>query len=206
MARVILIFFLFALIHSVTVTRWFKHFCKQTLGDSFMRVWYRFVYIVVSVMTAGISFYFIYHVPDRDLWIAPPALQVAMHVAQVGGLIFGSLAFEYLDAWEFMGIKQVWRYLVRHEVMGNIEGLTQKELVTNGVYGVVRHPIYLAGIVIFTLNPRITVNSLTITILADIYFLVGAFIEERRFLMLFGDQYREYMKRVPRLLPRLHSR
>jgi protein-S-isoprenylcysteine O-methyltransferase Ste14 len=102
-----------------------------------------------------------------------------------------------------MGVRQVWRWLVRREVAGNVEGLTQKELVTTGVYGIVRHPMYLAGILVFTLNPHITVNSLTITVLADLYFLFGMFIEERRFIRIFGDQYREYMKRVPRLIPRL---
>jgi len=32
------------------------------------------------------------------------------------------------------------------------------------------------------------------------------FIEERRFLRIFGDRYREYMKRVPRMLPRIVGR
>jgi protein-S-isoprenylcysteine O-methyltransferase Ste14 len=63
--------------------------------------------------------------------------------------------------------------------------------------------MYLAGIVIFTFNPDITVNGLTITALADLYFLFGVFIEERRFLKTFGSRYREYMKQVPRLMPRL---
>jgi protein-S-isoprenylcysteine O-methyltransferase Ste14 len=124
-----------------------------------------------------------------------------MHIIQIAGIVFGALAFEYLDTWEFMGFKQVWRYLTRREVAGNIEGLTQKELVTSGVYGIVRHPMYLAGIVIFSFNPHITVNSLTISVLADFYFIFGMFIEERRFLRIFGDQYREYMRRVPRLIP-----
>ena len=52
-----------------------------------------------------------------------------------------------------------------------------------------------------TPNPVFTVNGLTITILADLYFLFGSFIEERRFIRTFGDQYREYRERVPRLVP-----
>jgi len=32
------------------------------------------------------------------------------------------------------------------------------------------------------------------------------FIEEQRFLKIFGDQYREYMKKVPRMVPRLFPR
>lgn len=206
MVQVILIFLIFALIHSITVTRWFKHICKRTLGDTFMRVWYRAFYNAVSFFTVLIALYFIAQVPDQELWIAPPWLHWSMRVIQLAGLAFGALAFEYLDTWEFMGFEQVWRYLSRREVAGNIEGLTDKELVTSGVYGIVRHPLYLAGIIIFTFNPNITMNGITITILADLYFIFGMFIEERRFLRIFGDQYREYMKRVPGMIPRLGRR
>lgn len=201
MTQVLLIFFIFAFIHSITITRWFKYLCNKLFGDLFMRVWYRALYNVVSFFTVLIALHFIAQVSDHRLWTAPLWLQWSMRVIQLAGLAFGVLAFEYLDGAEFMGFRQVWRYLTRREVAGNVEGLTQKELVTSGVYGIVRHPMYLAGIVIFTFNPQITVNSLTITVLADLYFLFGVFIEERRFLRIFGDQYREYMKRVPRLIP-----
>lgn len=206
MVQVILILLIFAFIHSITVTRWFKHSCKRALGDAFMRVWYRALYNSVSFITAGIAWYLIHGIPNHILWTAPLWLLMVMHVIQIAGIVFGALAFEYLDGAEFMGFKQVWRYLTRREIAGNIEGLTQKELVTSGVYGIVRHPMYLAGIIIFTFNPHITVNSLTISVLSDLYFIFGMFIEERRFLRIFGDQYREYMRHVPRLIPKLWFR
>jgi hypothetical protein len=202
MTPIILIFLAFAVIHSITVTGRFKYFCKRLFGGTFMRVWYRFLYNTVSAVTAA-AFSLIARVPDTSIWQAPVWLRWYLHAIQAGGLVFGASAFQYLDGLEFLGIKQVWRYLTRREITGNIEGLTQKELVTTGVYGIVRHPMYLAGIIIFTFNPNITVNGLTITVLADLYFLFGVFIEERRFLAIFGDHYREYMQRVPRLIPSL---
>jgi protein-S-isoprenylcysteine O-methyltransferase Ste14 len=206
MTRIIIIFLVFALIHSITVSRWFKQLCNKIFGDTFMRVFYRALYNTVSFITVVIALYLIHRVPDRHIWTAPVWLRWIMHAIQISGLAFGALSFEYLDTWEFMGFTQVWRYLSRKEVAGNIEGLTEKELVTNGVYRIVRHPMYLAGIVIFTFNPYLTINGLTVTVLADLYFLFGVFIEERRFLRIFGDQYREYMRRVPRLMPKLHFR
>jgi uncharacterized membrane protein len=206
MIKIIIIFLIFALIHSITVARWFKHFCKRALGDTFMRVWYRFLYNVVSFISGVIAVYLIRRVPDRVLWEGPLWFRWTLHLIQFAGLAVGALAFEYLDIREFMGFKQVWRYLTQGEVAGNIEGLTDKELVTNGVYGIVRHPMYLAGILIFTFNPHITVNSLLITVLADHYFLFGVFIEERRFLKIFGGEYRTYMQHVPRLIPTLRKR
>jgi protein-S-isoprenylcysteine O-methyltransferase Ste14 len=203
MNQVAAIFLLFALLHSVTVSQKFKKACRKYLGDTVMRVCYRALYNTVSFITAIIAFSFIHQIRDQQLWTAPVRLRWIMHIIQIAGLAFGSLSFKYLDTGEFLGIKQVWRYLSRREIAGNIEGLTDKDLVTTGVYGIVRHPIYVAGIVIFTFNPHLTVNSLAITVLADLYFLSGMFIEERRFLRIFGDQYREYMKRVPRMMPKL---
>ncbi|HXY61625.1 MAG TPA: isoprenylcysteine carboxylmethyltransferase family protein [Nitrospirota bacterium] len=203
MLHIIIIFLIFALIHSIAVAKWFKHACTRVLGDTFMRVWYRFLFNTVSFITGTIAIKLIWKVPDRVLWEGPLLFRWALHIIQIAGLVFGALAFEYLDIGEFMGLKQVWRYLSRGEIAGNIEGLTQKELVTTGVYGIVRHPMYLAGIIIFTFNPNITVNSLLITVLADLYFLFGVSIEERRFLKIFGEEYRVYTKHVPGLIPSL---
>ncbi len=198
---VFIVFLTFAFIHSITVSQRFKQSCQRLLGETFMRVWYRFLYNAVSGITAAVAFSLIYQQPDRIIWIGPLWFKWCMHTIQVGGLIFGARAFERLDTAEFTGVRQVWRYLTKRQVSGNIEGLTQRELVTTGVYGIVRHPLYLAGIIIFTFEPNITVNGLAITILADLYFVFGSFIEERRFIKAYGAQYREYRERVPRLAP-----
>jgi methanethiol S-methyltransferase len=206
MKHVILIFLIFAFIHSVTVSKEFKHACRRFFGDTFMKVYYRALYNAISFGTAGISLYLIHQAPDRLLWSAPVWLRWPLYIIQLAGVVFGTLSFQHLNTGEFMGMKQVWRYLTRRETAGNIEGLTQKELVTTGVYGIVRHPMYLAGIVIFTFNPHVTVNSLVISVLADLYFLFGMLVEERRFLEIFGDRYREYKVKVPGFLPRIWHR
>jgi len=166
-----------------------------------MKAFYRAFYTVVSLVTAVIAFSLIARLPDRDLWSAPAWAEWIMQGIRGAAVVFGLSAFRHLDGREFLGIKQVWRYLARHETAGDIDGLTQRGLITSGVYGLVRHPLYLAGIIFFTLDPHITVNSLAVAILADAYFLFGMFIEERRFLAIFGEEYALYMKRVPRMLP-----
>ena len=145
MTSIILIFLAFALIHSITVTMWFKDLCRRAFGETFMRVWYRFLYTCVSGITAFAAVYFISLVPDRVLWQGPLWFRLIMHAIQIAGILFGVQTFQYLDKWEFMGFRQVWRYLTGKEVAGNVEGLTQKELVTTGVYGIVRHPLVCGG-------------------------------------------------------------
>jgi protein-S-isoprenylcysteine O-methyltransferase Ste14 len=205
MIETIIIFLAFAVIHSITVTSWFKKACRSVLSDTFMRVWYRLLYTLVSIVTVGVALVLLSRVPDRVLWSGNTWVHWYFTAIRIGALIFAMGAFQHLDGLEFLGIRQVMRFLAAKEVAGNAEGLTQTELITTGVYGVVRHPLYLAGIIFFTFDSHITVNGLTLTVLADLYFVWGALIEERRFLRIFGDQYREYMKKVPRLFPKIDT-
>jgi uncharacterized membrane protein len=203
MIPIILLFLIFASLHSITASGKFKQACKELFGEIFIRVYYRALYNLFGAITFGAVLYLIPQVPDQEVWIAPSWLKWIMHFIQFAVLVFGARSFEYLDTGEFLGIKQVGRYIFRGEVSGNIEGLTERGLVTTGVYGIVRHPMYLAGLVIVIFNPILTINGLTFTVLAGLYFLFGMFIEERRFVESFGDQYREYMKQVPMLIPRM---
>ena len=203
MFQTTLIFLSFALIHSIMIAGWFRNLCVRVFGETFMKAWYRFIFVLVSFVVVTIAGLLIIDIPDRPLWTAPPVLRWTMHAVQICAAFFFMLTFRILDAGEFLGIRQVIRYLRRGETAGNIEGLTERELVTTGVYGIVRHPMYVAGIVLLTCNPHVTMNSLAITVLGCLYFLFGMFIEERRFVKIFGDQYREYMQKVPRMVPRI---
>jgi protein-S-isoprenylcysteine O-methyltransferase Ste14 len=87
-------------------------------------------------------------------------------------------------------------------------GINRKEknlLVTDGPYGVVRHPIYLFQIVMLAgaalLLP--TVLSLLALILHVVCVWIKAADEEAYLLTVHGDIYREYLSRTGRLIPRL---
>lgn len=203
---IFLIFLAFAFVHSITVSRWFKDRCKEQFGETFLRVWYRFLYTCISIATVAAAFALIRKVPDQVLWQGPAWFRWAVHAVQFAAVLFGVRAFEHSDAAEFLGVGQVWRYLLHGEVSGDAEGLSERGLVTTGVYGIVRHPMYLAGIVIFTFEPNITRNGMLITVLADLYFLFGALIEDRRFAAVYGEEYRHYRERVPLLLPVIRKR
>ena len=203
MITTILSFLAFSLIHSITVANGFKQRCHALFGDTFMRVWYRFLYTLASAATVGAALFCIASAPDRALAAAPPWLYWIMRGIQTAGLALGVRAFEHLDAGEFLGVRQVMRYVRERRIAGNIEGLTGTGLITTGVYGIVRHPLYLCGMLIVTFDPVITLNGLTFTVLADAYFLFGIFMEESRFQAAFGEEYRNYAQRVPMLVPRL---
>lgn len=78
-------------------------------------------------------------------------------------------------------------------------------LVTSGPYRWVRHPMYASGVVLFAAYALLTANwfvalmcGLTFTVL-----LLRTSVEEANLIGRFGDDYREYVRRTGRFLPRL---
>ena len=84
--------------------------------------------------------------------------------------------------------------------------IREQSLVTGGPYRFIRHPIYTAFLLILGSTLFISANWLVgftwigMTVL-EIASRIG--FEESLMLEYFGDQYRDYMKRTGRLLPRL---
>ena len=80
------------------------------------------------------------------------------------------------------------------------------ELVTNGIYRVVRHPIYFGAILVVLGMPIGTASWIALPpmllLIPLVVYRMG--IEERLLLAEFGDDYRAYMKRTKRLVPFLY--
>jgi protein-S-isoprenylcysteine O-methyltransferase Ste14 len=74
---------------------------------------------------------------------------------------------------------------------------------TPGLYGVVRHPVYLGLMVALWAAPVMTAGHLLFAGLATAFMFAGIWLEERDQLALFGDRYRPYRARVAMLLPGL---
>ena len=80
------------------------------------------------------------------------------------------------------------------------------ELITRGIYGVIRHPMYASQWILAIAQPLLLQNWLVgfanLIIFIPFYFLrVQA--EEKMMQDSFGDQYREYMKKTGAVLPKL---
>lgn len=82
-------------------------------------------------------------------------------------------------------------------------GTSNMHLVKNGWYRYMRHPLYFLSLLFMVLNPVMTVQWLLLLCCSLIYFIAGAFIEEKRLLEFFGDEYRDYMLHTPFFIPGL---
>ncbi len=97
-----------------------------------------------------------------------------------------------------------WLPILTFRRFGRVEGrgyMRTSALVDRGVMGIVRHPQYLAGVLISIALALITWHWLVVVlglVAAPIYYL-NTYDEEERCIEKFGDEYRDYMKRVPRM-------
>lgn len=80
------------------------------------------------------------------------------------------------------------------------------ELITNGIYGVVRHPMYASQWLWVIAQPLLLQNwiagwsNLLVFIL---FYFLRVRAEEQLMLEQFGDQYRSYMQKVGAVIPKL---
>jgi steroid 5-alpha reductase family enzyme len=75
------------------------------------------------------------------------------------------------------------------------------DFAVRGAYRVVRHPLYLAIIVLLWAQPDLTVDRLLLDALWTAWIAVGATLEEADLVAELGDSYRAYQRAVPMLVP-----
>jgi hypothetical protein len=78
-------------------------------------------------------------------------------------------------------------------------------LVTTGLYGFVRHPLYFAWMLLVFAAPHMTMTRLTFAVLSTGYIAIAIPLEERALVRVFGGRYREYQRTVRwRMIPGLY--
>ena len=70
-----------------------------------------------------------------------------------------------------------------------------------GPYLWVRHPLYFFVLVLIWVCPDLTLDRLLFNMLWTCWIYLGAIFEEKDLVSEFGNQYREYQKKVPMLIP-----
>jgi methanethiol S-methyltransferase len=179
----------FAFIHSLTASLPFKRLLMRGLGSRAERVFMP-AYSLTAVLTLLPLVYLLYKNPGRVLYKVPSPWRWLM----VGGqLIAGGLAPKaFRDAPH--------RFEIRSQLSGP-QAVEGGSLKIRGVYRWVRDPFLLSGLAMICLTPIMTVNLLIVYLLTTVYLFLGSLHWETRLVAQFGDEYREYQKRVRRIIP-----
>ncbi len=111
----------------------------------------------------------------------------------IGIILF--VAGAAIAVWAKFTMKEVWG------MPGEYDSKAHNRLITNGPFQFTRNPIYLGLILLFVGYAR-ALHSPAIVLCIPYYFLFRSFIvkEEELLKNVFGKEFEEYMKKVPRWL------
>jgi protein-S-isoprenylcysteine O-methyltransferase Ste14 len=154
---------------------------------------YRLLYNLIAVTTLLAVWYLTPWNGEKELidwqgWWS--VLQTGIGIVAV--LMFAA-SFRGFDTLEFLGL----RPFLPHTTEASDQ---QKGLITTGIYGLVRHPQFSAGLLLLW-SRDLTDVGLVINGVLSVYLIVGARIEEARLLEAFGGQYSRYRDRTPAFVP-----
>jgi protein-S-isoprenylcysteine O-methyltransferase Ste14 len=197
MTQFIISFLIWAGLHSIAASRRTKAVVRRKVGERIFEGWYRLFYNVFAFVTIMPVFYILWTiVPETVLWQIPQPFSYVASGMQLIGLVGLTASLWQTDVWEFLGVRQAWRYL-----QGEEEMTLPPKLVTSGTYAWVRHPLYFFSMLLIWVSPVMTLNSFLFNLLATGYFWAGSRVEERRLADYFGERYEAYRRRVPGLVP-----
>ncbi len=115
----------------------------------------------------------------------------ALALASIIGIIWGVRALPSFDPF---GVRPVIASLRRRE-------LKELPLAVRGPYRWVRHPLYTCILLLLWCFPDLSADRLLFNVVLTIWVVLGSVLEERDLVSRFGEQYREYRRDVPMLIP-----
>ena len=165
-----------------------EHAARQTLSPVVLRAWQPSVAAGLAVLVTTLA-----GAAALERWTGrfgfhPAAAVVGLALVAAGVALHG---------WARRTLGPMWS--------GVVEVRAQHALVERGPYLLVRHPIYLAGLLLaagtFLAHPSPATACLAAGFALGI--MLKAWLEERALRAVLGDAYARYAARVPALLPRL---
>ncbi len=165
---------------------------KGKLIDRWGKEGYARIFNITSILTLLIAFLSM-NFWDWIYFITQPALIQPLFfllgiLSGVGGVIISTMASRVISV----------------STVADMRTDRKAELITDGIYSRIRHPLYLATVLVFSALaliypfPVVIVFSLSMIL----YTMIGAYFEERKLVQHYGDDYLEYKKTAGFILPK----
>jgi protein-S-isoprenylcysteine O-methyltransferase Ste14 len=179
----------FAALHSLMASLSFKRKGQKILGHR-TGPWYPVIFSLAALVMVLPLVYLVYLFPGKVLYVVPAPWRWAMVAGQVLAGLLSIRAFT----------DGPHRFKVPLQLAGPRSSEVER-LAPRGTYCWMRDPFLLSGFLIIWLTPFMTTNILILYVMITIYLYLGSLHWEKRLLIQFGDEYREYQRRVPRMVP-----
>jgi protein-S-isoprenylcysteine O-methyltransferase Ste14 len=173
---------------SIAVTE----YVRKRLGSNYR--FYRVFFNLISILTLIPVALFAHSAQTPAIFDWSGYMRIGQVLILGLAVWFFFLGGRHYDISQFLGIKQI------KEGTSNIAITDTGELDTSGVLGMTRHPWYLATM-LFIWGRQLDVSAVIVNAILTSYLIVGTYIEEQKLEREFGENYRNYQKKVSMLIP-----
>lgn len=189
----VLLLSLFALQHSIMARPAFKKWWTSIISP----VIERSTYVLLS-SSALLLMYWQWQPMRFIIWeIENKTATMIINGIYFLGWIIVLLSTFIINHFELFGLKQIIQNMKNKD--------PQPECTTfkiSYLYKIVRHPIMLGILIAFWATPLMTLGHLVFTLTTTTYiFIAVKFLEEKDLQKFYGEEYKNYQKKVPMLLP-----
>lgn len=175
--------------HSTMLRRCFRDRLARRLPSRYHEA----LYAIASGLALTVVVVFWQSCPTSVLRLEgfPRFLMRALFVLASAGMAWGGYA---LGSFDPLGLDAVRSHAHGMEP-------SPPELVIRGPYLFVRHPLYFFSIVMIWAYPDVSTDRLLFNALWTVWIYGATFLEEADLAAVFGERYRDYQRRAPRLIP-----
>jgi protein-S-isoprenylcysteine O-methyltransferase Ste14 len=176
-------------VHSLWIAPGVQRRLRTALG-----AYERLAYVVVAAASLTVLIWWLRALPQHAILRFDGALAVVRWTALAGAaalMVAGARAY---DGRAFLGLRQI-------AARRTGRAIAPSELRRYGVLARVRHPWYGAGLLVVLFARDVTDVGAAYRSVFLVYFLIGAWLEERKLLAEFGDAYAQYRRDVPAFFP-----
>ena len=185
----------FAVQHTGMARPAFKRWLTQVVAEPIERA----TYVLASSLVFIAFFYLWRPMPEVIFQAESEAVRAALMALLGVGVLTVLYSTFLIDHFDLFGLRQVVLYFRGRPY-------EYKRFSNPSLYRFVRHPLYIGWFITFWATPDMTQGHLLLAIVTTVYILIAIQIEERDLISFFGDEYREYCKRTPMLIPRLNRK
>lgn len=183
---------IYGVIHSVLAAHRTKELFKNWWGERNFQRFYRLFFSLQAAVLFVPLLLLVVILPDQIIYRIPSPwvfMTITLQILAAVGIVHTIMLTGML---RFTGVLQA---------LDPSQAQKPVALVNRSLYRWVRHPIYTCMFFLVWLVPVMSWNILALNIGISFYNVLGAKLEERKLAQEFGNEYEEYRKRTPFIIP-----